>query len=313
MKKWIFLNLLAFLFVRCGTKPDATTTKNNAPVIVKEVVGIAKIVPEREIIDLAAEVSGVVSSVKKKENDTVNAGDIILELRHSIEDAKVEQIKSQVSTQQAQINADESNIQESRVRYANASKELERLSRLFSKGAETRQAVDDANTAMLAYQANINRLLANVDVSKRKMAEVRAQLQSAVQEREQKIIRAPVKGILLELIPLPGNAVDSKQSIGQLSPEGRIIADGEIDELFADKIGNGQKAWIRNLGSNDTLSTGTVYFTASYLKKKSLFTDQAGEKEDRRVREIKILLDRPEKLLLNARVECVVDISKNRK
>jgi hypothetical protein len=52
-----------------------------------------------------------------------------------------------------------------------------------------------------------------------------------------------------------------------------------------------------------------VYFTSSFLKKKSLFTDQSGEKEDRRVRTIKLLLDAPENLLLNARVECVIDIS----
>jgi hypothetical protein len=63
----------------------------------------------------------------------------------------------------------------------------------------------------------------------------------------------------------------------------------------------------------DTLSTGTVYFTYSFLKKKSLFTDQSGEKEDRRVRTVKILLDQPENLLLNARIECVIDISSNHK
>ena len=78
-------------------------------------------------------------------------------------------------------------------------------------------------------------------------------------------------------------------------------------------IVEGQKGWIRNVGSVDTLSTGTVYFTSSFLKKKSLFTDQSGEREDRRVRTIKMMLDQPEKLLLNARIECVIDISGNLK
>jgi hypothetical protein len=87
----------------------------------------------------------------------------------------------------------------------------------------------------------------------------------------------------------------------------------EIDEMYAGKIAVGQKGWIRNVGSIDTLSTGTVYFTYSFLKKKSLFTDQSGEKEDRRVRTIKMMLDQPEKLLLNARIECVIDISGNLK
>ena len=75
----------------------------------------------------------------------------------------------------------------------------------------------------------------------------------------------------------------------------------------------GQNGWIRNVGSSDTLSTGKVYFAFSFLKKKSLFTDQSGEKEDRRVRTIKMMLDNPDKLLLNARVECVIDIFSNSK
>jgi len=110
-----------------------------------------------------------------------------------------------------------------------------------------------------------------------------------------------------------GGAVNTQQSIAQIEPSGKTIAVCEIDELNAAKILVGQKGWIRNIGSADTLSTGTVYFAFSFLKKKSLFTDQSGEKEDRRVRTIKMMLDSPDKLLLNARVECVIDISNNLK
>ena len=129
----------------------------------------------------------------------------------------------------------------------------------------------------------------------------------------QKIILSPVNGRILELTVLAGGSVGTQQSLAQISPEGKTIAVSEIDEMYAGKIVIGQKGWIRNVGSTDTLSTGTVYFTSSFLKKKSLFTDQSGEKEDRRVRTIKLFLDQPEKLLLNARIECVIDISGNPK
>ena len=89
---------------------------------------------------------------------------------------------------------------------------------------------------------------------------------------------------------------------------GKNIAIGEIDELYSDQVVVGQNAWIRHVGTTDTISTGKVIFTSSFLKKKSLFTDQTGEKEDRRVRTIKISLDKSEGLLLNARVECVIDL-----
>jgi hypothetical protein len=113
----------------------------------------------------------------------------------------------------------------------------------------------------------------------------------------------------LELDVLVGSSITAQQAIGQISPQGRTIAICEIDELYAEKVAVGQKAWIRHVGTTDTISTGTVYFTSSFLKKKSLFTDQSGEKEDRRVRTIKMMLDHPDQLLLNERVECVVDLS----
>jgi hypothetical protein len=136
-------------------------------------------------------------------------------------------------------------------------------------------------------------------------------LQVAQIERGQKIISSPVNGKILELSVLIGGPVSIQQSLAQINPEGKTIAICEIDELNAEKVAVGQKGWIRNVGSSDTLSTGKIYFTSSFLKKKSLFTDQSGEKEDRRVMTIKMMLDQPGKLLLNSRVECVIDLSNN--
>lgn len=188
---------------------------------------------------------------------------------------------------------------------------VQRLQRLLAKGAETQQVVDDANTAVKGYQSNLERLQAGVTVSKRKLEQTKAALHIAEIERDQKIIKSPVNGKLLELSTLIGSSIDTRQSFAQIGPFGKTIAVCEIDEMYADKVSTGQKAWIRNVGSQDTLSTGTVYLALSFLQKKSLFTDQSGEKEDRRVRTIKIMLDQPDRLLLNARVECVVNISSN--
>jgi multidrug resistance efflux pump len=187
------------------------------------------------------------------------------------------------------------------------------MQRLLAKGAETQQVVDDANTNLKSFQSNLKRLQASADVSKSRLEETKAALQVVQIERNQKIILSPVNGRIMELTVLIGGSVDTQQSFAQINPEGKTIAVCEIDEMYAEKIAVGQKGWIRNVGSMDTLSTGTVYFAFSFLKKKSLFTDQSGEKEDRRVRTIKMFLDQPEKLLLNSRVECVIGISGNSK
>lgn len=277
------------------------------------IVGIGKIIPENDIIQLSSPINGVVQKIYKKENDTVSVGSIILELEHDLEDENVIQLGNQITTQAAQIKVDEASVHEFEAKISNAKSELQRLQNLLLKGAETQQTVDDATTNRKTLIFNLDKLQAAVTVSRSKLQETKTALKTAQLERAQKVIRSPINGRILELTVLIGGPVSIEQPFAQISPFGKIIAICEIDELNAEKIMNGQKGWVRNVGSSDTLSSGSVYFTASFLKKKSLFTDQSGEKEDRRVRTIKMLLDNPEKLLLNARVECVIDISNNLK
>jgi multidrug resistance efflux pump len=280
---------------------------------ITQVVGIGKIEPESDIVQLSSPVNGIVQKILKKENDSVSVGTPVLELDHQLEDAKVRQLVTEVNTQADQIKVDEASLGEYEAKYNNATSEVQRLQRLLAKGAETQQVVDNANTAVMVYKSNIIRLQAGVMVSKSKLKQTKAALHITEIERDQKLIKSPVDGKLLELTTLIGSTIDTRQSFAQISPIGKTIAVCEIDEQHAGKVSVGQKAWIRNVGSPDTLSTGTVYVALSFLKKKSLFTDQSGEKEDRRVRTIKVILDQPDRLLLNARVECVVDISGNLK
>ena len=276
-------------------------------------MGIGEIIPKQEIIQVSTPVDGLVKKIYKNENDSVSAGTPIIELDHEVDDAKVRQLSSEVNTQAAQVNADEASVGEYKAKYDNAVSELQRLQRLLAKGAETQQAVDNANTNLKTYQANLKRLKANVEVAKSQLQDKKAALQLAKVERDQKTIVAPVSGRILELDALPGGAVNTQQPFAKINPEGKTIAICEIDELYADKIAVGQKGWIRNVGSTDTLSAGTVYFASSFLKKKSLFTDEPGEKQDRRVRTIKMTLDQPTGLLLNARIECVIDVTGTQK
>lgn len=312
MKKGFYALVLILFFISCNKADkikEAAAEKAKLELADDRVVGVGMIVPEMDIVQLSSPVNGIVTKILKSENDSVNIGTPILELDHQLEDAKAKQLSSEVATQAAQIKSDEASVGEYDAKYENAASELQRMQRLLAKGAETQQAVDDANTSLKSFQSNRKRLQASAEVSVSRLNETKAALRIAQIERNQKIILSPVNGRIMELTVLTGGSVDTQQSFAQISPEGKTIAVCEIDEMYAGKIAVGQKGWIRNVGSIDTLSTGTVYFTFSFLKKKSLFTDQSGEKEDRRVRTIKMLLDQPEKLLLNARIECVIDIS----
>jgi HlyD family secretion protein len=314
MKHNFSLLMLLLIFISCKNNSvnENLKNENSLPHLsIDYIVGIGKIIPENEIIQLSSPVNGIVQKIYKKENDTVIIGTAILELEHHLEDAKLLQLRSEVATQSAQINVDYASAEEFEAKYNNAKSGLIRLQNLLAKGAETQQTVDDASTDLKSFQANLKRLDANVIVSKSRLKETESALKVAQIEKDQKIITSPVNGRILELTVLIGGPVAVQQSLGQINPEGKTIAICEIDELNAGEVAVGQKGWIRNVGSSDTLSTGKIYFTSSFLNKKSLFTDQSGEKEDRRVMTIKMMLDQPGKLLLNSRVECVIDLSKN--
>ncbi len=311
MKNYFLIVPILLLF-SCTIKDGEnrnSSEKIKALPSVHQVIGIGEIIPENDIIEISSPVNGIVQKIYKNENDTLSIGSVILELDHQLEEAKVLELINRVTTQNEQIKVDEANVDDFEGKYENAKIELKRLQNLLDKGAETQQNVDNAATDLHSFKANLDRLRASVLVSKSKLEETKASLKVAKIERDQKIICSPVNGQLLELNVLIGSAVDLQNSFAKISPEGRTISLCEIDELYADKIKLDQKAWVRSVGSLDTLSTGTVYFTSSFLKKKSLFTDESGEKEDRLVRTIKIMLDHPENLLLNQRVECVVELS----
>jgi len=173
-------------------------------------------------------------------------------------------LRSEVATQSAQISVDAASVDEFEAKCNNAKSELLRLQNLLAKGAETQQTVDNTSTDLKSFQANLKRLEANVIVSKSRLKETESAMLVAQIEKDQKIITSPVNGRILELSVLIGGSVAIQQSLAQINPEGKTIALCEIDELNAEKVAVGQKGWIRNVGSSDTLSTGKIYFTSSF-------------------------------------------------
>ena len=244
MKKGFYALILLLFFISCNKadkKKEAAGEKAKLEIANDRVVGVGMIVPEKDIVQLSSPVNGIVKKILKSENDSVSVGTPVIELDHQLEDAKVKQLSSELATQAAQIIADEASVGEFEAKYENAASELQRMQRLLAKGAETQQAVDDANTSLKSFQSNLNRLKAAADVSKSRLNETKAALHLAQLERNQKIILSPVNGRILELTVLAGGSVDTQESLAQISPEGKTIAVSEIDEMYAGKITVGQK------------------------------------------------------------------------
>jgi multidrug efflux pump subunit AcrA (membrane-fusion protein) len=314
MKYRILLFIPMLFFAACGEseKPavadSAPIQYEGAPENAREVIGIGRVEPEQDIIQLATQDGGVVRRLPIQEGDQVVAGAILLELEKSVAAAKLPQIRARAATQQAQLAADEKAVSEAETRLTNLQKNLTRSQNLFDKNVETAQNRDNAQFDVQNQQATVERLRAAAQVGRTRLEEFKSELAIAGRELEQKTVKAPVGGRILSISTQVGNALPPQSTFAELAPDGRTIVRCEVDELLADRVQVGQSAVIRAFGTGKTIAEGAVLYAAPLLKKKSLFTETTGEQEDRRVREVKILLRDPKNLLLNARVECVISL-----
>ena len=84
-----FLLILLFsVFMACNYKAEKHNGESESAKhtsVINQIVGIGKITPEQDIIQLSSPVNGIVYKIIKKENDPVNVGTVILELEHHIE------------------------------------------------------------------------------------------------------------------------------------------------------------------------------------------------------------------------------------
>jgi HlyD family secretion protein len=308
MKNSILLGL-PFLLFSCGKKEakEPSAKVNTAKLEVKEVVGIANVEPLQRIVQISPEVSGTVTGVNFNLNDHVKKGQTLLLMDDKVEQAQVAQAQSKLRTQQAVIQNQQSNLEALRVNLADAKNKYERNERQLLGNAVTQQVRDDSKFAYDNFIYQVKASESNLAQQKAKLNELQADLNYYQTLLDKKSIEAPTDGTILSVDVKIGGFIDNKTSIADFAPSGPLIAVTEIDELFANRIRVGQAAYIRPQGDTVNLSPGKVILTAPYLKKKSLFSDNANNLEDRRVREVRVQLD-SDKILIGSRVECVIKI-----
>jgi|694.fasta_scaffold03233_8 multidrug resistance efflux pump len=297
------LSLLA-----CGGKPE-TSPAPVAPVTAPAlVVGVANIEPLARTLDLTSEAAGVVDRILVEANDTVQQGDTLVVLRNAPERARSEQKAAALATQRNAVDAATQEIASAKADLDLASAELQRTEALFSGAAATAQERDQKRADAQRKAAQLRTLEARQREASSKVRELEADLRASRADLGRTLVLAPTAGLVLSIDTRVGSAAASNSTLGTFAPSGPLMAVTEVDELFADQVKLGDKAFIRPQGRMDTLSTGTVVFAAPSLSSKSLFSGQATDLEDRRVREVRVQLDRSD-VLIGSRVDCVIMLS----
>lgn len=315
MKRALYIFMMAAIISSCGKKADENTIPelgappvNPVKVDVRIVVGTGRVEPAGEIISLASPTGGIVEKIYKNEGDNVKKDEPLIKLEDRLESLRADQLRWQVASQRTEVDLSVISQKQAEIKLENRSRYLASTRNLQNRGAETRQNLYDVEAEVNNLKMEAEAARVRIDQARSRLKDLEAQLGYAQDEVARKTLKAPADGILLSLNAWEGASINQLGTYGDFAPAGPVIVRAEIDELFADRLAQGQQAEIRYMGSDSTIATGRVTYISPSLKKKSLFTQRAGDQEDRLVREVKVSLDNGSSLILNSRVECVIKV-----
>jgi multidrug efflux pump subunit AcrA (membrane-fusion protein) len=298
----------------CGSK-KAEQPKTQAPpteTSPNRVFGIGRIEPELKILELTSETTGIIKAINFLPGEKVSQGQKIIELTNDIEQAQVAQAAAKVKVQLSEIEAEKARLAGTKIKADNAKANFERAKNLFDQNAEAERTYDDVRTEYESMLQQVKQVEAEVITAQNLLKQYQETYRLAQAELNRKFISAPTDGQVLSLDVTIGSLLSMGQVFGTFAPKSALSAWCEIDELFAPSVQLDQTAYLRSQGMADTLAWGTVSFVGPYLRKKSILSDDVGVLEDRRVREVRILLDPKAEILYGTRVECVIFINREK-
>lgn len=311
--KYFPLVLIIMLIVSCSSKNQSTEQSQAkdslyVPTEINTVVGIGKVEPKSGIVDLASGVGGIVQSVNKQSGDTVEKGAVIITLKQNDDQLNVQKLRNQIATQRQQIQSDQIAVNQYKVQLQNKKQNLTTSKKLAQTGAETKENVASLQTEKAVLRVQLAQSRKAVSIDQSKLNTLQTQLKSAENTLQEKTIKAPSDGVLLSMDAQVGGAIQSLASFASFAPKGPWVVHGEADEMFANRLEIGLGVSIHYIGNAHIITTGKIIYLSPDLSNKSIFTDVPGEQQDRRVRRFKVLLDSPDHLLINSKVECNIHL-----
>ena len=148
-----------------------------------------------EVVDIGTPMRGVITIIKVEKSDEVKAGDILVELNSSVEEAAVNRayaqskITGEIKLQQAKLNF--------------AKRAYNRIDDLFTNNAISTQKKDEAETKVAIARNRLQKAKENQTLAKLDLKRAKAML-------EQRRITSPISGVIMERFVSPGEFVDDK-------------------------------------------------------------------------------------------------------
>ena len=230
-------------------------------------------------VNLGAQLSGTVKRVPVTEGQSVQAGQILIELEDKELQAALRQAEFNVQQAQARVRQlnevqlpmlDQS-LRQSKVTQNTSQNALLRAQELFDKGFTGQAALDEAKriaqvhqSQVLSFQEQLQSLQSggsDLALSQAALSQAIAGAELARARHQYAQIKAPVAGVLISRNVEPGDAIQPGKILMVLSPEGSTELVVQIDEKHLSQLQIGQMA----KASADAYSTQKFPAVLTYI------------------------------------------------
>jgi HlyD family secretion protein len=306
MRRWLIRVLVLVLLVAAGLALRATVFRPKPIEVRAQPVGRGRVeetvtntragtVKARRRAQLAPEVGGRILSITHREGERVKAGEVLMRLDASLNEA-------QVTLSRRELQAMEAQREQACLAVERSRRELSRLSRLAKEGIVSTDALDQAQTATQTAEASCHSARAAVE-------QARAGVDLSSRRVQQSVIRAPFDGVVGDLSvevgewttpSPPGMPIPPVMDI--LDPDSIYIS-APMDEVDSSRIHAGQPVRV-------TVDAYPGRSFAGHVRRVAPFVLDV--EEQNRTVEIEVSLDDPGQVRLlpgtSADVEVVLEV-----
>jgi len=177
-----------------------------------------------DVVRLAADVSGIVSEVDAKDNQTVRKGDVIFRIDQARFTLVLRQAEAQMESSKAALDLARSDLE---------------LYRKLGESSVTRQKIQQAETTVQQDEAAYNQAVISRDTAQLNL--------------DRSVVRAPVNGVLTNFSMQPGNYVTAGTAVTALIDSDSYYVAGYFEENKLDRIKVGDPALVYLMGSKTPL------------------------------------------------------------
>ena len=250
--------------------PKAVGDLANAP----RVAGAGIVEPASEVIDIGSALSGLVTDVRVRPGDRVNAGEVLFMV-----DARA--ARAQLTQANAAINEARASIAEANAAQKPARQQLDLYRQLTDPAAVSRAEVIRAEGEEAAATSRMG-------LARARLAAAEAAAAAARTEIERLVIRAPIAGEILAVNIRPGEFVatqggSNSQPFIQMGQTDPLHVRVDIDENEVARVALGKPAVISPRGAAELHVTATFVRAEPLVVPKRSLTNSAAERVDVRV------------------------------